>query len=64
MAYSSIKKIAHSIGLYPQERWFNRHILNRAELHQERAEAAFYGDFIHQRDLVFDVEQTMLSKHW
>jgi FkbM family methyltransferase len=55
MAYSSIKKIAHSIGLYPQARWFNSHVLNRAELHQEKAEAAFYAKFIHQGDLVFDV---------
>jgi FkbM family methyltransferase len=55
MGYTSVKKIAQSLGFYRQARWFNRHFLNRRELHQEKTDLAFYSNFIHKDDLVFDV---------
>ena len=55
MSYAIAKDISRKLGLYRQARWFNRHFLNRRELHRERKDASFYASFIAPGDLVFDV---------
>jgi FkbM family methyltransferase len=55
VAYDRIKKASQLLGVYRQARWFNRHFLNRQELHQEQADFNFYSKFIHSGELVFDV---------
>lgn len=55
MAYNGIKQLFKKIKLYPLARWFNRHLLNREELHTQQENIRFYRQFVKPGDLVFDV---------
>jgi FkbM family methyltransferase len=55
MNFSAVKSLANRVGLYRQARWLNRHLINRAELRQERNDLDFYRAFIDPGDLVYDV---------